>query len=185
MRLGSAFALPKRMFCISATFFFLFEPKYLTFSMNSARYALFTDPQISLFSNFFIKNGSHGTIHIFKNYFAIVFFSFQLYPNGPEVELSFIYLQIGVHISCFTIQLIILLWNVYIKVMKLSCLLFTFKLESIFLALLSNLTIFSGQSFLIACLSMNQGDISALTSSGIFERRLVSWFIITQVLFHI
>ena len=35
------------------------------------------DPQISLFSNFFIKIGSHGTIYIFKNYFATVFFSFQ------------------------------------------------------------------------------------------------------------
>ena len=39
--------------------------------------ALFTDPQISLFSNFFIKNESHGTIHTFKNYFATMFFSFQ------------------------------------------------------------------------------------------------------------
>ena len=40
---------------------------------------LFMDPQIPLFSNFFIKNGSHGTIHTFKNYFATVFsvFSFQ------------------------------------------------------------------------------------------------------------
>ena len=38
---------------------------------------LFTDPQILFFINFFIKNGSHGTIHIFKNYFATVFFSFQ------------------------------------------------------------------------------------------------------------
>ena len=35
--------------------------------------ALFTDPQISLFSNFFIKNGSHDTIHTFKNYFITVF----------------------------------------------------------------------------------------------------------------
>ena len=37
------------------------------------------DPQTSFFNNFFIKNGSHGTIHTFKNYFAIVFlvFSFQ------------------------------------------------------------------------------------------------------------
>ena len=37
------------------------------------------DPQISLFSNFFIKNGFHGTIHTFKNYFATVFsvFSFS------------------------------------------------------------------------------------------------------------
>ena len=50
------------------------------------------DSQISLFSNFFIKNGSHGTIHLFKNYFVIVFsvFSFQFqqnkfYPNRPLV----------------------------------------------------------------------------------------------------
>ena len=53
-------------------------------------YVLFTDPQILLFSNFFIKNGSHGTIYIFKNYFTSVFlvsvFSFsknKLNPNGP------------------------------------------------------------------------------------------------------
>ena len=40
---------------------------------------LFTDSQILLFSNFFNKNGSHGTIHIFKNYFVTVFsvFSFS------------------------------------------------------------------------------------------------------------
>ena len=31
------------------------------------------DPQISFFINFFIKNGSHSTIHTFKNYFAIMF----------------------------------------------------------------------------------------------------------------
>ena len=43
----------------------------------SAHRVLFTGPQISLFSNFFIKNGFHGTIHTFKNYFATVFFSFQ------------------------------------------------------------------------------------------------------------
>ena len=35
-----------------------------------------------------IKNGSHGTIHIFKNYFAIVFSVFgfsknKLYQNRP------------------------------------------------------------------------------------------------------
>ena len=35
------------------------------------------DPQISLFSNFFIKNGFHSTIYTFKNYFATVFFSFS------------------------------------------------------------------------------------------------------------
>ena len=40
----------------------------------------------ALFSHFFIKNGSYGTIHTFKNYFAIVFLIFsknKLYPNGP------------------------------------------------------------------------------------------------------
>ena len=35
--------------------------------------ALFTDPQIPLFSKFFIKNESHGTIHTFKKYFITVF----------------------------------------------------------------------------------------------------------------
>ena len=54
----------------SSTFLTFFQP-------ISAHRALFMDPQISLFSNFFIKNGFHGTIHTFKNYFATVFFSFQ------------------------------------------------------------------------------------------------------------
>ena len=58
------------------------------------------DPQTSLFNNFFIKNGSHDTIHIFKNYFATVFsiFNFQFqqnkfYPNGlivPSLLLFFV-----------------------------------------------------------------------------------------------
>ena len=50
--------------------FYFFQP-------ISAHRALFMDPQISLFSNFFIKNGFHGTIYTFKNYFATIFFSFQ------------------------------------------------------------------------------------------------------------
>ena len=53
----------------------------LDFSLSSqpirTYHALFTNPQISLFNNFFIKNGSHDTIHAFKNYFVTVFFSFQ------------------------------------------------------------------------------------------------------------
>ena len=52
--------------------------------------ALFTsdlwDPQPLYFEKK-IKNGSHSTIHIFKNYFAAIFFVFsfqqiKLYPNG-------------------------------------------------------------------------------------------------------
>ena len=54
-------------------------------------YALFMDLQISFFNNFFIKNGSHGTIHTFKNYFTTTFsvsiFNFnknKINPNGPN-----------------------------------------------------------------------------------------------------
>ena len=46
--------------------------------------------QTSFFTKTFIKNGSHSTIHTFKNYFVIMFsiFSFQQdkrYPNTPVV----------------------------------------------------------------------------------------------------
>ena len=45
---------------------------------------LFTRLTSMEFSNFFFKIRSHGTIHTFKNYFAIVFsvFSNKQYPNG-------------------------------------------------------------------------------------------------------
>ena len=47
--------------------------------------ALFTGPASTDFSKFFFKTGSHGTIHTFKNYFAIVFsvFNNKCYPNRP------------------------------------------------------------------------------------------------------
>ena len=51
------------------------------------------NPQISHFSNFFIKNGSYDTIHTFKNYFATMFsvliFNFnnnKFNPNKPIVS---------------------------------------------------------------------------------------------------
>ena len=72
----------------------------LTFCSEQCIYALFTDPQISFFINFFIKNGSHITIHTFKNYFATVFsvFSFQFqqnkfYPNTPIVPVESTHLR--------------------------------------------------------------------------------------------
>ena len=81
---------------------FCFVLQMLTFCSEQCTYALFTDPQITLFSNFFIKNGSHGTIHTFKNYFATVFsvFSFQFqqnkfYPNTPCIAYrTYIYIYI-------------------------------------------------------------------------------------------
>ena len=69
LNLTSAFCLVFSFF-----FFFWFQPHYLTKStMNSARMYYSQVLQIPLFSHFFIKNGSYGTIHIFKNYFATVF----------------------------------------------------------------------------------------------------------------
>ena len=35
------------------------------------------DPQTYFFNKIFIKNGSHDTIHIFKNYFVIIFLVFN------------------------------------------------------------------------------------------------------------
>ena len=42
------------------------------FQLISVHHALFTDTQISLFHNFFIKNGSHSTIHTFNFQFSAV-----------------------------------------------------------------------------------------------------------------
>ena len=46
------------------------------------------DPQTSFFSKIFIKNGSHGTIYTFKNYFVAVFsvFSNKRYLNKPLIH---------------------------------------------------------------------------------------------------
>ena len=67
--------------------FFFFQNKVVVGPMNCSR-----DLQTSFFNKTFIKNGSQGTIHTFKNYFATVFsvFSFQQnkrYPNGPLVSI--------------------------------------------------------------------------------------------------
>ena len=61
-------------------FFFFFSRDWWLFCMNNAPVHCSWDPQTSLFNNFLIKNGSHGTIHTFKNYFATIFsvFNFQL-----------------------------------------------------------------------------------------------------------
>ena len=53
----------------SLTFLSFFQP-------ISGHRSLFMNLQISLSSNFFIKNESHNIIHTFKNYFITIFFSF-------------------------------------------------------------------------------------------------------------
>ena len=55
----------------------------VTAKKQTVHHILFMNSQIPLFNNFFIKNGSHGTIYTFKNYFTIVIsaISFQFQQN--------------------------------------------------------------------------------------------------------
>ena len=79
--------------CFFFFFFFFCSAAIVDFvNCEQCIHILFTVPQITFFSNFFIKNGSHSTIYTFKNYFATVFsvsvFSFsknKLNPNRPYV----------------------------------------------------------------------------------------------------
>ena len=80
-------------FLLHVFLFFFFQSAIVDFvNCEQCICVLFTVPQIILFSNFFIKNGSHNTIYTFKNYFATVFsvsvFSFsknKLNPNTPYI----------------------------------------------------------------------------------------------------
>ena len=61
----------------------------LAFLLDLVHYS--RDSQTSFINKTFIKNWSHGIVHIFKNYFATVFsvFNFQQnkqYPNTPIVS---------------------------------------------------------------------------------------------------
>ena len=62
-------------FSLSFFFFFFFvQPAIVDKStVNSAPVHCSQVSQITLFSNFFIKNGSHSIIYTFKNYFATAF----------------------------------------------------------------------------------------------------------------
>ena len=89
------FLRPRFLSCVFLFFFFFFFGSAAIVDFVNCEQcirALFTVPQITLFSPFFIKNGSHSTIYTFKNYFATVFsvlvFSFsknKLNPNTPYV----------------------------------------------------------------------------------------------------
>ena len=80
-----------RRVCVCVSFFFFFFFCFLLVENRisagkwpvSGSHALFTDPQTSLFNNFFTKNGSHGTIHTLKNYFVTVFSVFSGIQADP------------------------------------------------------------------------------------------------------
>ena len=79
-------------FCIcDSLFFFFFDPWFLTFLQYIVHTSKISDKQYILvspvhclrdshtlfFNNFFIKNRSHDTIYIFKNYFITIFLIFN------------------------------------------------------------------------------------------------------------
>ena len=84
---------PTSTFLLHVFLFFFFQSAIVDFvNCEQCICVLFTVPQITLFSNFFIKNGSHNTIYPFKNYFVTVFsvsvFSFsknKFNPNTPYI----------------------------------------------------------------------------------------------------
>ena len=65
--------------CVSFSLFFcaLRNAFQLKSSLSVGPVHCLRDPQTSLFSNFFIKNWFHDTIHTFKNYFVTVFSVFS------------------------------------------------------------------------------------------------------------
>ena len=125
-------------FSPSSSFFFfffsrVFSPQVATVHvryMNSSRNfwpvfreqyirALFTDSQISFFINFFIKNGSHGTIYTFKNYFttviSVINFQFQQnksYPNRPIYVLACVAVVV-LFFANLVVSFCLLLWHFY------------------------------------------------------------------------
>ena len=73
---------PEFVFCVLLSFFSFFFKKRILANKVFFHWILYTvyGTHKSLFlTKFFIKNRSHGTIYIFKNYFTIVFliFNFQ------------------------------------------------------------------------------------------------------------
>ena len=77
-------------YCVCVSFFFRSVFLWLlAFLLDLVHYS--RDSQTSFINKTFIKNWSHGIVHIFKNYFATVFsvFNFQQnkqYPNTPIVS---------------------------------------------------------------------------------------------------
>ena len=56
--------------------------------LSSGSHALFIGPASTKFGKINFKTVSHGTIHVFKNYFVTVFsvFSNKQYPNKPIIS---------------------------------------------------------------------------------------------------
>ena len=133
LRLGITFASAFAFFCFFFFFTYLWDLRLLfihcawtvaakfdfsyIFQPISAHHALFMDPQISLFNNFFIKNEFHDIIHTFKNYFAIIFFNFQF----QFLIFSYIQMYPNMHVPLFYREewnYIFLRWIPFFKILR-------------------------------------------------------------------
>ena len=105
--------------CFPFLFFLFFYPQLLTFLQCTVHISTTQvgpvhcsrDLQISLFSNFFIKNKSHSTIHIFKNYFATMFsvFSFQ-FSVFSKISCIQTDLNRGIFLDYLSCSLFLIFW---------------------------------------------------------------------------
>ena len=59
-------------------------------------HALFIRPTSTDFSKFFFKTGSHGTIHIFKNYFTTMF---SVFSNKRYLNRFIVYFFTNAHVT--------------------------------------------------------------------------------------
>ena len=67
-----------KTYCVCVSPFFFFGSAFQHFREIPVGLVHYSrDPQTHFFNKIFIKNKSHGTIHIFKNYFTIVFSIFS------------------------------------------------------------------------------------------------------------
>ena len=82
--------------CVFLFFFLFFCSAAIVDFVNGKQCirVLFTVSQITLFNNFFIKNGFHSTIYTFKNYFATVFSVsvFNFSKNKLNLNTPYVYL---------------------------------------------------------------------------------------------
>ena len=65
------------LLCLRLCFFFFLSAFLWLVAFPVGLVHCSQDPQTSFFNKTFIKNGSHGTIHTFKNYFTTVFSVFS------------------------------------------------------------------------------------------------------------
>ena len=82
LKIGYLFGYRLSRVCVCVFFFFFLKHVLWLWCFSNRSRALFIEPTNLFFSKTFIQNGSHGTIHTFKNYFVTVFSDFSFQQNN-------------------------------------------------------------------------------------------------------